>query len=422
MPSSPTTPTEITNMKHTDTLIIGGGQAGLAMSRTLAERGVANIILERGRLGERWRSERWDSLRLLSPNWMARLPHFQYRGDDPDGFMSMPEYVRYLGAYAESFEAPVQTGTSVQRVARVAPDRFQVDTDRGQWSASNVVVATGFCDVPRVPAFAADLDAGVYQVTPPDYRNPGQVPAGNVLVVGASATGLQIAEELLADGRDVTVSVGTHVRLPRRYRGRDILAWLVPMGAFDAAADPADERQSPPPQLVGSPAPRDLDLAVLQGAGARLVGRTLGIDGGRVRFANDLREKVASADHQLEQVLAKVDGYIASSVTGPVPDAKPLHRIAVGDAPQEIDLVKAGITSVVWATGYARRYPWLDLPVLDERGEIRHSGGVTPEPGLYVLGMRFQRTKGSNLIDGVGADAEAIARHLTSRSQQRQAA
>jgi putative flavoprotein involved in K+ transport len=409
-------------MKHTDTLIIGGGQAGLAMSRCLVERGIANVILERGRLGERWRSERWDSLRLLSPNWMARLPHYRYEGDDPDGFMTMPEYVRYLDAYAASFEAPLQTGTTVQRVSRSGSDRFQVETDRGPWGARNVVVATGFCDVPRVPAFAADLDAGVLQLTPPDYRNPGQLPAGNVLVVGASATGLQIAEELLADGREVTVSVGTHVRLPRRYRGRDILAWLVPMGAFAAAADPATERGSPPPQLVGSPEPRDLDLAVLQELGAGLVGRSVGIDSTRVRFADDLRGTVADADDQLEQVLAKVDGWIAANVSDSVPEPEPLRRVPVGDAPRELDLVEAGITTVVWSTGYERRYPWLELSVLDEHGEIRHSGGTTPEPGLYVLGMRFQRTKASNLIDGVGPDAEAIAEHLAVRSLGREAA
>lgn len=409
-------------MKHTDTLIIGGGQAGLAMSRCLAERGIANVILERGRLGERWRSERWDSLRLLSPSWMARLPHFRYDGDDPDGFMTMPEYVRYLDAYAASFEAPLQTGTTVQRVSRADTGSFHIETDRGPWSVRNVVVATGFCDVPRVPAFARNLDPGVFQLTPPEYRNPGQLPEGNALVVGASATGLQIAEELLADGREVTLSVGTHVRLPRRYRGRDILAWLVPMGAFAAEAEPAAERTSPPPQLVGGAPPRDLDLAVLQERGARLVGRCIDIDGHHGRFASDLRDTVGAADDQLEQVLSKVDRWIATEVPGPVPEATAIERVPVGHAPRELDLAAAGISTVVWATGYARHYPWLDLPVLDEQGEIRHRTGVTDEPGLYVIGMRFQRTKASNLIDGVGPDAQAIAEHLATRSHTREAA
>ena len=271
-------------MKHISTVIIGGGQAGLAMSRCPVARGIPNAVLERGRIGERWRSERWDSLRLLSPNWMARLPHYQYEGADPDGFMTMSESIRYLDAYAESFEAPVQTATRVERVERTGADRFLVDTNRGRFSAYNVVVATGFCDVPRVPEFATDLDGKIFQLTPPEYRNPDPLPDGNVLVVGASSTGIQITEELLRAGREVTVSVGTHVRLPRRYRGKDILRGMVSMGAFEARADPAGERQSPPPRLVGSPENRDLDLGVLQRQGARLVGRAVSADGNRIAF------------------------------------------------------------------------------------------------------------------------------------------
>ncbi len=403
-------------MKHINTVIIGGGQAGLAMSRCLVARGIPNVVLERGRIGERWRSERWDSLRLLSPNWMARLPHYQYEGDNPDGFMTMPEYVRYLDAYAESFEAPVQTATRVEKVERTDADRFLVDTNRGRFSAYNVVVATGFCDVPRVPAFATDLDGKIFQLTPPEYRNPDQLPDGNVLVVGASSTGIQIAEELLRAGREVTVSVGTHVRLPRRYRGKDILRWMVSMGAFQAQADPADERQSPPPQLVGSPENRDLDLGVLQHQGARLIGRAVSADGDRIAFADDLRESVEKADTQMEQLLSKIDAYIAANVSEHVPEPDRIRRVEVDVAPREVLLGDAGIATVIWATGYERRYPWLRLPVLDVRGDICHTRGVTPEPGLYVLGMRFQATKGSNLIDGVGADAEELADHLATRT------
>lgn len=409
-------------MKHTDTVIIGGGQAGLAMSRCLVEHGVDNIVLERGRLGERWRSERWDSLRLLSPNWMARLPHYQYEGDDPDGFMTMPEYIRYLDAYAESFEAPVHTGTTVRSVERADGNRFVVETNRGTWSAYNVVVATGYCNEPRVPAFARDLSGEIHQLTPLNYRNPAQLPGGNILVVGASATGTQIADELMASGREVTVSVGTHVRLPRRYRGKDVLHWMVSMGAFRAPADPAEERLSPPPQLVGTPENRDLDLAVLQDRGARLVGRAVSAKGHQVSFADDLQATVEQADRQMEQVLGKIDAYIAEHVADDVPAPDPIRRVGVGTAPRQIALNDEGITCVVWATGYKRRYPWLKVPVLDGTGDIRHQRGVTPEPGLYVLGMRFQVTKGSNLIDGVGADAEAIAHHLEDRSRTRRAA
>ncbi|MHC4227835.1 MAG: NAD(P)-binding domain-containing protein, partial [Planctomycetota bacterium] len=254
-------------MKHTDTVIIGGGQAGLAMSCCLTEYQIDHVILERGRVGERWRSERWDSLRLLTPNWQSRLPHFHYDGSDPDAFMTMPEFIRHLEHYAESFEAPVQAGTTVQVVERLDNGRFRVATDNGDWSANNVVVATGFCDTPRVPAFSAAMPGNIVQIVPSDYRNPSQVPQGGVLVVGASATGLQIADELAEAGRKVTLAVGTHVRVPRRYRGKDILYWMDAMGAFNAPADPAEERKSPPPQLVGTPENRDLDLGGLQKKG-----------------------------------------------------------------------------------------------------------------------------------------------------------
>lgn len=249
-------------MKHTDTVIIGGGQVGLAMSRCLLERGIDHIVLEKGRIGQRWRNERWDSLRLLSPNWMARLPHYRYEGDDPDGFMTMAEFIRYLESYAESFEASIQSGTTVELVERLSTNRLHVVTNHGEWSARNIVIATGFCDVPRVPSFAPEIQPDIEQLVPSDYRRPSQLAEGNVLIVGASATGAQIADELNEAGREVTLAVGTHVRLPRRYRGRDILSWMVEMGAFRAPANPSEERLSPPPQLVGSPDNRDLDLGL----------------------------------------------------------------------------------------------------------------------------------------------------------------
>ena len=409
-------------MKHTGTVIIGGGQAGIAMSRCLVERGINNIVLERGRLAERWRSERWDSLRLLSPNWMARLPHHQYSGNDPDGFMTMPEYIRYLESYAESFEAPVQTGTTVEVVERIDANRFRVATNRGDWSAHSVVVATGFCDVPRVPDFANKISRRIHQLTPSDYRNPSQLPDGNVLIIGASATGAQIAEELMLHGRQVTIAVGTHVRLPRRYRGKDILHWMVDMGAFRSAANPSEERQSPPPQLVGTLDNRDLDLGILQRRGARLVGRATSAQGDRVCFANDLVKSVTQADAQLVQLLAKIDTYIEANVAQVVPSSNPLRSVEPHPARRQISLTDDNITSIIWATGYERRYPWLKLPILDESGEIQHERGVTPEPGLCVIGMRFQVTKGSNLIDGVGADAEALADHLEAHTRTRRAA
>jgi putative flavoprotein involved in K+ transport len=400
-------------MKITDTIIVGGGQAGLAMSRCLVERSIEHVILERGNLGQRWRDERWDSLSLLSPNWMARLPHYAYDGNDPDGFMTMAEFIRYLEDYAASFDAPLMTSTTVERVERIDADRLRISTDNGEWQARNLVVATGFCDRPRVPGFADALSSDIHQIVPSDYRRPSQLPAGNVLVVGASATGAQIADELAWAGREVTLAVGTHVRLPRRYRGRDILGWLVDMGAFRAPANPDEERMSPPPQLVGGSDNRDLDLRYLQTLGVRLTGRATGAEDHRVFFADDLAETISKSDTQLFGLLEKIDGYIEANGI-PAEESEAVLPVMCPSPPEEIDLSEAGITSVIWATGYNRSYPWLKLPVLDERGDIRHDRGITSEPGVVVMGMRFQMTKGSNLIDGVGADAEALADYLAS--------
>ena len=403
-------------MKHINTVIIGGGQAGLAMGRCLSEYGIEHVILERGRIGERWRSERWDSLRMLTPNWQSRLPHWHYSGEHPDAFMTMPEFIRHLERYAQSYAAQVLTGTTVSAVQRMNDARFKVTTDREVWIASNVVVATGFCDTPRVPGFAAAVPDDVTQIVPSKYRNPQQVPKGQVLVVGASATGLQIADELIVAGHAVTLAVGTHIRVPRRYRGKDILYWMDAMGAFAAPADPAVERKTPPPQLVGSPDNRDLDLAVLQHQGVRLTGRVVGVQNRRVRFDDDLHEVVRTADEQMFQLLGKIDGYISSNgLEAPDADPDAIKPIQLRDAPAELDMDAENIRTIIWATGYERRYPWLKIPVLDERGEIRHEGGVTPVNGLYVLGIRFQKRKYSNLIDGVGRDAEDLSRHLAER-------
>lgn len=407
-------------MKHTNSVIIGGGQAGLALSRCLTEKEIDHVVIERGRIGERWRSERWDSLRLLSPNWMSRLPHYSYKGDNPDGFMTMVEFIRYLEDYAESFEAPVQTGTCVQRVEQI-DSGYRIITDRGTWHAANVVIATGFCDVPRVPAFANRLPERIQQIVPSEYRNPGQLSPGGVLVVGASATGAQIAEEVNSAGYQTILAVGNHVRLPRRYRGKDILHWMVSMGGFAAAANPEQERQSPPPQLIGAPDNRDLDLGKLQFQGVELIGRVIDADEKRVRFEDDLAKTVGKADDDLRQLLAKIDSYIETKrYSAEEPD--PFREIVPNPARTQIDLEFEGITNVVWATGYKRHLPWLKVRVVDQHGDVEHDRGVTAVPGLYVLGMRFQRTKGSNLIDGVGDDAEYLAGHIADSTRTRYAA
>jgi putative flavoprotein involved in K+ transport len=407
-------------MRHVNTAIVGGGQAGLAMSRCLSERGLDHVVLERGRIAERWRSERWDSLRLLTPNWQSRLPGYRYAGPDPDGYMTMPEVVSYLEGYARSVAAPVEEGTTVLAVEPAA-EGYRVTTDRGGWHADNVVVASGYCDVPFVPAMGSRLPGHVLQLVPTRYRNPAQLPEGGALVVGASASGVQIADEIHASGRPVTLAVGRHTRLPRRYRGRDILWWLDTMGLFDQGAEEVFDleisREQPSLQLVGRPDHATLDLPVLEGRGVRLTGRAIGAEGSRVFFDDDLIKHTAAADVKLAALLVRIDEHVeASRLEGEVAGPEPFSPFLwPRPAPTEIDLEAEGITTVVWATGFRRRYPWLKVPVLDARGEIRHEGGVTASPGLYVLGLNFLRRRKSTFIDGVGDDARDLADHIAAR-------
>jgi putative flavoprotein involved in K+ transport len=400
-------------MRQTDAIIIGAGQAGLAMSHCLARHGVDHVILERGRTAERWRSERWDSLRLLTPNWMSRLPGWSYRGPDPDGFMTMPEVVHYLDAYAQASTAPVETGTAVRSLRRTAGG-YAVETGRDAWRTRAVVIATGHCDLPAVPAMASSLPAAVHQITPSGYRNPDLLPAGGVLVVGASASGVQLAEEIHRSGRPVSLAVGRHVRLPRRYRGQDIMAWLEHIGVLDETAeevrDLAQARAQPSLQLVGRPDRRGLDLGMLRDMGVRLLGRAAGVDGGVLHLAGDLAETAAAAQRSLGRLLTRIDT-AADMTDAPAEDWPPAPDLPAA-APTRLDLQAEGIRSVVWATGFHRDYAWLQVPVLDAQGEVIHRGGITPAPGLYVLGLRFLRRRRSSFIDGVGADAEALGWHI----------
>src|SRR5215471_15282541 len=282
-------------MWRTGTIIIGAGQAGLAMSYCLGRLGIDHVVLERGQVAERWRSERWDSLRLLTPNWMNQFPGWSYQGPDLDGFMTAAEVVRFLEQYATASAAPVVTGATVQSVRRV-PGGYRVESDRGMWHAKCVVIATGHCDVPFVPTIAQCLPASIRQVTPTAYRNPSELPEGGVLVVGASASGVQLAEEIHWSGRPVTISVGRHTRLPRRYRGRDIMWWLGRSGRFGERAgttpDPADACRQPSMQLVGRPDQTSIDIGTLREIGVRLIGRTVGIRDGVLHINDDLAETV----------------------------------------------------------------------------------------------------------------------------------
>jgi putative flavoprotein involved in K+ transport len=399
-----------------DTVVIGAGQAGLAVSRCLTDRGRDHVVLERGRIAQRWRTGTWDSLHLLTPNWMNTLPGAVYRGPDPDGFSSAAALTSHLDSYAAAFGAPVEEHTGVHLLVK-QDVLFEVVTDRALWQTRHVVIATGWCDRAAVPTVAGGLAADVYQVVPGNYRNPGSLPDGGILVVGASAAGVQLADELRAVGREVTLAVGSHTRMPRSYRGRDICWWLDRTGMFDKTIDEVPDRRlaqfEPSAQLVGGPEPRPLDLTTLQAAGVHLTGRLVAADGPRVHLAGDLLATVAAADQRMQQLLGTIDEHIDANGLGhDVLEAEPTRHVAPQQAARDLDLRAAGIRSVVWATGHRRTYPWLRLPVFDEHGEIRQRRGLTQVPGLYVLGQRFQHRRSSNFIGGVGRDAEYVADHI----------
>jgi putative flavoprotein involved in K+ transport len=404
-------------MRRTDTVIIGAGHAGLAISHCLADRGLDHVVLERGAVGERWRSARWDSFRLLTPNWLSRLPGWIYAGPEPNGFMTAGEFADHLGGYAGSFGAPVRPHTPVTRVER-APAGFRVCTDRGDWAVRSVVIATGYHSRAKVPDLAAGLPPGMVQVTASCYRSPSSLPDGGVLVVGASASGVQIAYELALAGRPVVLAVGGHTRLPRRYRGRDILWWLDRTGVLDRDIDHVPDavaaRLEPSLQLAGASDARGVDLGVLRESGVRLAGRLRALDGTVARFADDLADTMVAAQDRLTRVLGEIDRYAAT--VGPAsepPDPPPV--IAVPDTPSKVDLRRAGISTVIWATGFRPSYPWLAVPALDRDGRIRHRRGVTPVPGLYAIGLRFQSRRNSTFIDGARHDAAYLADRIAAR-------
>ena len=403
-------------MPSTDTVVIGAGHAGLAMSRCLADRGVRHVVLDRGCVGERWRTARWDSFRLLTPNWLSRLPGWRYTGPDPDGFMSAGEFVGYLSDYARSFDAPVHSHTVVRRVER-AGDSFSVHTDDAVWSARSVVIATGYHSRAKVPQLATGLAPDIAQLTAAGYRSPSSLPDGGILVVGCSASGVQIAHELAVAGRPVVLAAGGHTRLPRRYRGRDILWWLDRIGSLDRTIDqvpdPAGARAEPSLQLAGTVCGRGLDLDVLRRSGVRPVGRLQALDGTAARFADDLPDTVGAAQRRLHRLLADIDAYAAATpgAAAGLPDPPPVIGVPAG--PSRIDLRQTGISAVVWATGYRPWYPWLKVPVLDAAGRIRHHRGVTTAPGLYAIGLRFQHRRSSTFVDGARHDAAYLADKIT---------
>ena len=405
-------------MRFATSIIIGAGHSGLAMSRHLTDRSIDHVVLERGEVANSWRTERWDSLRLLTPNWQSRLPGYAYEGDDPDGFMTMPEVVRYLQQYAEVSDAPVVNGTRVTRV-RPLDAGYEVATNQGPWRCRVLVIASGACNITATPSLSAGLPHTVTSLTPLQYRNPGLLPDGGVMIVGASASGIQLAREIHASGRRVVLSVGEHIRMPRAYRGRDIQWWMDAIGAmdvrYDAAEDIARARRLPSLQLVGTPERVTVDLNSLRKVGVELVGRLVGLRDGKGQFSGSLANHCALADLKMNRLLASIDDWVNAS--GFAEQFPASHRYEPTDVGAEtrlsMDLHDSRIRTVIWATGYRPDYSWLDVPVLDRKGRIRHDGGVVAAPGMYVLGLPFMRRRKSSFIDGAGDDAADLAAHLS---------
>jgi putative flavoprotein involved in K+ transport len=403
-------------IEHTTTVVIGAGHAGLAASRCLSERSIDHVVLERGEVANSWRRERWDSLRLLTPNWQSRLPGYRYEGADPDGFMTMSEVVAFVSRFAIVAGAPVRTQTTVTSV-RQAGNGYHVATDNGDLRCRTVVLASGACNRPSVPSVRQAVPASIACVTALEYRNPDQLPDGGVLIVGASATGVQLADEIRRSGRPVTLSVGEHVRLPRTYRGRDVLWWMDASGVwnqrYDEIEDLARARKLPSPQLVGTPEHTTLDLNVLSAAGVEIVGRLAAVRDGRALFSGGLRNQFALADLKMDRLLDTFDEWATVHARD---DVRPPERFEPTRAPAssrlDLDLRSGEIRSIIWATGFRPDYSWLDVPVVDGKGNLRHDGGVVDAPGLYAIGLPVLRRRKSTFIHGAEDDARDLVDHI----------
>jgi len=403
-----------------DTLIIGAGQAGLALSYCLTQQQRPHLLLEKtGQLADAWRNHRWDSFTLVTPNWQICLPGGEYQADDPDGFMPKAEVVTYLERYAASFHAPVRFNVTATTVEPAAGG-FRIHMDRGEYQVANVVIAAGLFQQPKIPLSSANLPASIVQLHSGEYRNPGGLPAGAVLVVGSGQSGCQIAEELYQSGRKVYLCVGGSAgRAPRRYRGKDTLWWLVEMGFFNRTVDQLQTpkaRFAANPQISGKAGGHTLNLHKFARQGVTLLGRFIGAQAHQIYLAPDLYEKLEKIDKFEADLVKGIDEFIAKSGRFAPQETLPFDRDGYAEPIlTELDLKAAGITSVIWAGGYQFDFSWVHLPVLDGDGFPIQQRGVTAFPGLYFLGLPWLHTTKSGLLLGVGEDAAYVASHIAGR-------
>jgi putative flavoprotein involved in K+ transport len=387
------------------------------MSRVLSEHAIEHVVLERGEVANSWRHERWDSLRLLTPNWQSGLPGFPYQGSDPDGYMTMPQVAEHLAAFAQASSAPVRTRSAVTRIARAA-DGYHVHTEAGVIACRCLVLASGAANAAQDSPLRAAVPPRIESVTAFAYRNPHALPPGAVLVVGASASGVQLADEIQRSGRQVMLCVGEHVRLPRTYRGRDVLWWMEKSGVWNQRYDEIDDleraRRLPSPQLVGTPERVTLDLNALGAAGVEIVGRLGALRNSQALFSGGLRNQLALADLKMERLLDTFDAWAGEHPEQEFEPAERFPPTRIPAAPKlSVDLNGAGFGAIVWATGFRPDYRWLDLPVFNFRGEIEHEGGVVRgAPGVYAIGLPVLRRRKSTFIIGAQDDARELAAHL----------
>ena len=398
--------------QEVEVLVVGAGQAGVAMSEHLSERGIPHLVLERHRIAERWRSERWDSLVANGPAWHDRFPGLEFNDLEPGAFASKEQVADYFVAYAEKIGAPIRCGVEVRSVRRnVDSPGFHVETSDGDFNVRYVVAATGPFQRPVIPAVVPDA-AGPVQMHSSNYRNPGQLPEGAVLVVGAGSSGVQIAAEIQRSGRQVYLSVGPHDRPPRSYRGRDFCWWLGVLGKWDASTPPLGAEHVTI-AVSGADGGHTVDFRVLADHGIKLVGRTVSFDNGTMRFAQDLRNNIANGDTHYLGLLDEADNYVERNGLDlpEEPDSRILRPDpeSVTDPILELDLAGAGVASIVWATGFAVDYSWLQVDAFDENGRPRQQRGVSSEPGVYFLGLPWQSRRGSSFIWGVWHDAKYVA-------------
>ena len=409
---------------HYPVVIIGGGQAGLSMSYCLKQKNIAHLVIEKNRIGHAWRSERWDSFCLVTPNWQCALPGFSYTGNDPEGFMLKDEIVNYIEDYAASFSPPIAEGVAVERIAKNHAGQLEIRTAYGVITADDVVVAVGGYHIPILPAIATFLPERMQQIQSGDYLNAQSLPDGEILVVGTGQSGCQIAEDLHLAGRKVHLCVGDAPRVARRYRGKDVVDWLDKMHYYDLPVDQhplgTGVRDKTNHYVTGRDGGRDIDLRKFALEGMQLYGRLDAINAGVARFDDQLKAYLDNADAVSENIKNSIDKFIAQQQIDAPAEARyvPVWT-PPADAPTTLDLENSRISTVIWCVGFRTDFSWIDLPLFDDRGYPNHNRGITAEPALSFLGLPWQYSWGSGRFSGVGRDAAYLAEHIDARHRAR---